>query len=285
MLAAEVIPSLIHSGHAVFSTDINQRLPEIKRLDITQKEDIFGAIGALLPDYVFHLAAETNVDLCEEKPLHAFRVNAQGTENIALACDKFDVPMLYISTSSVFSGDKKTPYRETDKTGPVNAYGKSKLEGEKIVRSILKKYFIIRAGWMVGGWEIDKKFVFKIAQQLKQGKNELTVVADKSGSPTFTKDFAANLLNVINTEKYGLYHMANRGTCSRYDMALKIVDFSGLTGKVKVRPIGSDKFPLPAPRPDSEMLENFNLEKMHINNMPSWEDSLRIYIAENLHKN
>ena len=284
MLAAEVIPVLLKDGHEVIQTDIHQRLPVIGRLDIREKDEVLTQIEKIKPDYIFHLGAETNVDLCEQEPDHAFRSNATGTENIALACKEFGVKMLYISTTSVFHGDKTEPYTELDTPNPVNVYAKSKLEGEKTVQSLLSEYFIIRAGWMIGGWELDKKFVYKIVQQLKSGKEELTVVNDKFGSPTFTKDFAANLMNVINTGKYDLYHMTNKGTCSRFDMAVKIVEFMGLENKVKVNPVSSDQYPLPAPRPRSEMAQNYRLDLLGLNNMPYWHDSLHEYINVNKDK-
>lgn len=156
--------------------------------------------------------------------------------------------MLYISTAGVFYGDKIEPYNEFDEPRPINIYGRSKLLGEIIVKRLLNKYFIIRAGWMVGGWEIDKKFVYKISRQLLDGKKEINVVNDKYGTPTFTVDFARNLLPLIKTNRYGLYHMANKGWATRYDITNKIVEFMNLKGKVKVNPISSAEFPLPAPR-------------------------------------
>ena len=134
---------------------------------------------------------------------------------------------------------------------------------------------------MVGGWDIDKKFVYKIVQQIKEGKQELNVVADKFGSPTFTKDFANNLMNVVNTGRYGLYHMTNKGTCSRFDVAVKIVEFMNCKKTVKVNPINSAQFPLPAPRANSEMMRNYKLDLLGLNHMPHWEESLKQYIQSN----
>lgn len=282
MLANDVIGELLRQKHEVIQTDINQCLPEIQILDVVDREDVIKKIEEQRPDCVFHFAAETNVDLCEKEPEHAFRVNAHGTENIALACREYDTLLLYISTGAVFSGNKPEPYTELDRPNPANVYGESKLRGENIITDLLKKYFIIRAGWMVGGWEIDKKFVYKIVRQLRQGKKELAAVTDKFGSPTFTKDFAANLMNIVNTKKYGLYHMVNNGVCSRYDIAVKIVQFIGLEDIVKVNPVTSDQFPLPAPRGRSEMLDNYKLNLMGFNNMPHWEDSLKEYITINI---
>ncbi|MGB2651507.1 MAG: dTDP-4-dehydrorhamnose reductase [Candidatus Omnitrophota bacterium] len=284
MLAADIVPVLLKDGHEVIQTDINQRLPDIETLDVTDPEEVMKKVSEVAPDYIFHLAAETNVDLCEEDPDHAYKVNAIGTENIVKACKRAGVRLLYISTGAAFDGGKDTPYTEFDQTGPVSVYGKSKLEGEEIVQKELEKYVIIRAGWMVGGWELDKKFVYKIVQQLKQGKRDLMAVSDKFGAPTFTKDFAKNLMNVINTEKYGIYHMANKGTCSRYDMAVKIVEFMGLADEATVEAVDSSRFPLPAPRARSEMIDNHKLEEVGLNNMPRWEESLEEYIKENKDK-
>ncbi len=281
MLAAEVTPKLISLGHGVIQTDVRPRMEGIIALDIADEKRVFEKISMAKPDYVFHLAAETNVDLCEQKPDHAFRINTLGTENIVLACQKFDIPLLYVSTSSVFPGVKKEPYTEFDAPNPVNVYAKSKLGGEIVVQKLLQRYFIVRAGWMVGGWDIDKKFVYKIVQQLKEGKKELRVVSDKFGSPTFTKDFANHLMNIVNTGRYGIYHLTNKGSCSRYDMAVKIVEFMGLKGQVKIQPISSDEFPLPAPRADSEMVRNYKLDLLGFNNMPEWQESLEYYIKTN----
>ena len=284
MLAAEVVPELKRQGAEVRGFDIHQRLPDIEQLDITDREAVLKTAGTVKPDYIFHLAAETDVDRSEKDPDHAFRVNTIGTENIALACQKLGIKLLYISTAGVFFGDKSEPYTEFDIPNPANVYGHSKLQGEIIVRNLLSEFFIVRAGWMVGGWEIDKKFVYKIVQQLKEGKTELKVVADKFGSPTFTKDFAKNLVALVNTGRFGLYHMTNKGSGSRYDIAVKIVEFMGLKGKVDVTAINSAQFPLPAPRARSEMMRNYHLDLINLNLMPHWEKSLEDYIKLNKDK-
>ncbi len=284
MLAAEVVPELKRQGFEVHGFDMNQRLPDIQKMDITDFDQVLKAARTVKPDYIFHLAAETDVDRCELECDHAYKVNTIGTENIALVCQKLGLKMLYISTAGVFFGDKAGPYTEFDAPNPANIYGHSKLQGEIIVQRLLSEYFIVRAGWMVGGWEIDKKFVYKIVGQLKAGKTELKVVADKFGSPTFTKDFAKNLAALVKTGRFGLYHMTNKGSGSRYDIALKIVEFMGLKDKVAVRSIGSDEFPLPAPRARSEVMRNYKLDLIGLNLMPHWEKSLEEYIKANKDK-
>jgi dTDP-4-dehydrorhamnose reductase len=284
MLAAEVGPELKRQGFEVYGFDLNERLPDIQKLDITDFNQVLQAAQAVKPDYVFHLAAETDVDRSEREPDHAFKVNTVGTENIALVCQRLKIKMLYISTAGVFFGDKSEPYNEFDIPNPANVYGVSKLQGEIVVQRLLNEYFIVRAGWMVGGWEIDKKFVYKIVQQIREGKTELRVVSDKFGSPTFTKDFAKNLVALVKTGRFGLYHMTNQGSGSRYDIALKIVEFIGLKGKVNVLPINSAQFPLSAPRVRSEMMRNYKLDLIGLNLMPHWEKSLEEYIKLNKDK-
>jgi len=281
MLAADVVPVFLEAKHEVIQTDLNQRITGIDMLDITNIDEVFCKVENLRPDYIFHFAAETNVDLCQREPDHAFRVNALGTKHMASAAKEFSSRFLYISTANVFDGEKPEPYIESDQPQSKNIYGKSKTQGEVVIKELLSEYFIIRAGWMVGGWELDKKFVYKIIQQLREGKKELKAVSDKFGSLTFTKDFAANLMPLLNTNSYGFYHMANKGTCSRYDIALKIVEFMGLADRVKVTPVSSDQFPLPAPRPRSEMIDSSKLDLLGLNNMPYWQESLAEYIRMN----
>ena len=262
-------------------TDKNAEGGSIQLLDVTDRRAIGDVFAEYQPDLVLHLAAETNVDLCEQDPGHAYQTNAWGTENIARACQGQGCPLVYISTGSVFGGDKKEPYTEYDDPKPINVYAHSKLAGERIVQQTLNEYYIFRAGWMVGGWHIDKKFVYKIIQ-LCQTQDKLTVVDDTFGSPTFTVDFAANMATVVESGLFGLYHMGNKGVCSRFEMAKEIVDIMGLEGRVEVCPVSSDEFPLPAPRPKSEMIDNFKLGLLGLNEMPHWRDSLRKNITTNL---
>ena len=279
MLAADVIPVFEKQGHIVIKTDITSRLFGTRLLDITNLDEVLSMTSEVSPDYIFHFGAETNVDYCEENPDHAYNVNTEGTKNIVEACKKNTTKLVFISTGAVFSGEKEVPYTEEDDPSPATVYGKSKLRAEKVIRLGLDEYYIFRAGWMVGGWEIDKKFVYKIVRQIKNGKKELKVVADKFGTPTFTKDFANNLIKVVDFAEYGLYHMVNKGTCSRYEMALKIVQFMG--NGVRVVPVDSSEFPLPAPRARSEMMQNDKLGILELNHMPKWEESLKKYIEGN----
>ncbi len=284
MLAGDTVPELRRAGHEVVVTDLRPRSPDICGLDVTDAAAVRHAVEEAGPDIVFHFAAETNVDLCEKDPDHAFRVNTLGTENVALACQAGDLPMVYISTAGVFDGEKPTPYTEFDRPGPVNVYGASKLAGERAVRDLLHRFFIVRPGWMVGGWEIDKKFVYRIVCQVREGRREIRAVHDKVGTPTFTRDFARHIMTVVETGRYGLFHLTNKGTCSRYDMAVKIVEFLGRAAEVRVLPVSSAEFPLPAARPRSERMRNYKLDLLGLNTMPHWEESLAAYIRENKDK-
>lgn len=277
MLGSALCPLLSEKGHEVIMTDINTPHTGIGFLDVRDFEKVKKEIGKTKPDIIFHLSAETDVDKCELQPEHAYITNTIGTENIALACQKYKIPMVYISTCGVFDGKKAEPYNEFDEPRPISVYTRSKYEGEKIVRSLLDNYFIFRAGWMIGGGKKDKKFVAKIVELLKT-KETLTVVEDKRGCPTFTKDFSECIIKIINLGRYGLCHVTNEGIASRYDIACKIVEYLGRQD-VKVKPISSGTFPLPAPRPDSEAVDNYKLRLLGIR-MRKWEEALKEYLQE-----
>jgi dTDP-4-dehydrorhamnose reductase len=280
MLASDLCPELERHDVEVIRTDIDLTDASIRKMDITVPEEVAEVVDEHAPDWIFHLAAETDVDLCEKDPDHAFRVNTLGTENIVFACRERGIPLVYISTAAVFGGTKQEPYTEYDTPDPSNAYAHSKLEGEKAVTTFLDRFFIFRAGWMVGGWTIDKKFVYKIATLLGE-QDRITVVDDKFGSPTFTFDFSRNLVRVWKTGRYGLYHLANRGVTSRIEMARHIAKYMGVADRVEIVPINSAHFPLPAPRGRSEMMRNYRLDLLGWNDMPRWEESLERYIREN----
>ena len=251
-------------------------------LDIRDPSAVQRAVAAARPDVVLHLAAATDVDRCEQEPDWAYGTNAVGTQNIALACLKHGTPLVYISTGAVFSGETSEPYIEFDDTRPANLYGRSKLAGEQIIASLLQRYYIVRAGWMIGGGEQkDKKFVGKLARLIAEGKQTLQAVNDKWGSPTYAKDLLAGIGRLIETEYFGLYHMANAGQCSRYEMALSIRDTLQCPD-VTIQPVSSDRFPLPAPRGRSEALRNLKLELLGLHLMRPWPEAMRAYVQTEL---
>lgn len=267
----------IFTDHELILTDIVDGLP---RLDVCDPVEVKGAVAELKPAVVLHLAAATDVDRCEQEPDGAYRSNAIGTQNVALACQAAGIPLVYVSTAGVFGGDKPEPYIEFDAPRPVNVYGLSKLAGEQIVAALLQQYYIVRAGWMIGGGPRDKKFVGKIARLIVEGRGPLRVVDDKLGSPTYARDFLAGIQRLLPTGQYGLYHLANKGCGTRYEVALKVRALLGRP-EVEIVPVSSAQFPLPAPRARSEAMRNLKLELLGIH-ARTWEDALQEYVSTEL---
>ena len=277
MLGSALCPTLKKKGYTVIATDLAPSNEGSKKLDVRNFNDIKEMVEKVEPNMVMHLAAETDVDRCEVEPDHAFLTNTIGTQNVALVCQKRNVEMVYISTLGVFWGDKPEPYTEFDEPNPINVYGRSKLEGEKIVEILLQKFYIMRAGWMVGGGpKKDKKFIGKIIRQINETKT-LKAVNDKIGSPTYTYDFCRCMADLIETGFYGLYHCTNKGVGSRFDVAKKIVEFMGRKD-VAIEPVSSAYFPLPAPRYGLKCSRNYKLELLGLDSTRHWEDALKEYI-------
>lgn len=278
MLGDALCPLLKKKGYFLYETDLLDNGP-IFKLDVKDLGSVREFIKNKKIDIIFHLAAETDVDKCELNREHAYRTNAEGTKNMAIACRESGITLVYISTAAVFDGKKEKGYTEEDEPGNcVNIYGRSKLEGEEAVRSLLTNYYIVRASWMIGGFKKDKKFVWKIIQLLNTNK-EIAAVTDKSGSPTFTTDFAKGLIDITSTGAYGLYHCVNKGICTRFDIAGKIAEYLNKKDVI-IKPVGSDFFSLPAPRPRSEALVNHRLSRMGMNNTRPWQEALKEYIDE-----
>lgn len=276
MLGSSVMAHLKESGHDPVGVDLLHPEPA-RRLDVSDWTAVRDYAPLRECGLVLHLAAATDVDLCEKEPELAYKANSLAPELLARLCAERNVPMVHVSTGAVFGGNpKREPYTEYDSPAPVSVYAQSKLRGEEAVRERWSRHFIVRAGWMMGGASDDKKFVGKIAAQLLSGKRKLMAVSDKRGSPTYTLDFARNLMLLVETGQYGTYHMANHGTCSRDEMARKIAAVVGVDAVVE--PVPSSYFPLPAHRPDSECLRNLKLEMLGLDRMPHWEKSLEDYL-------
>jgi len=277
MLGVTLCPIFRNKGFSILASDINPVFKDIVVLDITDKEKVRKIIQDCKPDVIFHLAAETDVDRCQLDKKHAFEINAYGTKNIAEECKDNDIILVYISSGSVFNGKKLSGYSENDIPDPVNVYAKSKLEGEEIIKSKLAKYYIVRAGWMFGGYDLDKKFVRKIIDLLGSAK-EIPVVIDKMGTLTFTVDLAVALAEIIKFDSFGIYHCVNEGICTRFDIAKYL---AGLLGKtdVKLIPVKSDFFANLAPRGDSEALINARLNMEGKKLMRNWKEVLKEYVG------
>jgi dTDP-4-dehydrorhamnose reductase len=242
--------------------------------DITDMRAVRLGTQEINPDIIIHSAAYTDVDGCETNIETAYKVNAIGTQNIALACQALDIPMTYVSTDFVFDGTKRTPYLEWDKPNPIAVYGASKYAGEQIVSSLLSKFYIVRVAWLYG--EHGKNFVYTIRRLAKE-RDVLQVVNDQVGSPTFTIDVAEGIGRLIESGLFGIYHMVNRGETSWYGFASKILQLSGLDN-VKIEPISTELLSRPAMRPAYSVLRNLALESTIGDNMRSWESALEDFI-------
>ena len=267
----------VYDQDELYRTDVLSDLERgIYALDIRDRKQVLETIEKVQPRLVIHLAAETNVDRCEQDRDHAYRTNFFGTQNIAQACERFGIELLYVSTAGVFDGNKPEPYIEFDSPAPVSVYARTKWEGEKIVQCLHPHHYIVRAGWIFGGNSKDHKFVGKIAE-LCRSRDEIQVVDDKVGNPTYAKDLVRNMKVLTETGLYGLYHVVGEGWCSRFEVAREVASFIGRD--VRVRPVSSAAFPLPAPRPRSEAARSYKLDLLGLNQMRPWKDALHDYLG------
>ncbi len=244
--------------------------------DITDKEKTKSFIQQYNPTAVIHCSAYTAVDKAEEEPEKCFAVNEAGTRHVAEACKELHCKMLYISTDYVFLGIGEQPYEVHDKTAPQNTYGKSKLAGEKIVKELLDKYFIVRISWVFG---INGNNFVKTMLRIGEDKEEINVVADQVGSPTYTADLATLLCDIIMSEKYGVYHATNEGFCSWAEFAEEIFKAAGC--KTKVNPISAKEYPAKAVRPENSRMSKVTLEENGFKKLPAWQDAVKRFLAEN----
>lgn len=238
-------------------------------LDVTNLNSVLSICQKNKPSAIVHLAAETDVDKCEREPEHAYLINSIGAYNVALVAKELGIKMVYISTAGVFDGIKKGPYIEEDEPNPQNYYGRSKHLGELAVKGVLNNFIIGRVCWMFGdGQEKDRKFVTKIIKQFYKG--EVKVIDDQIGSPTFGKDLVFAIKKLILDDATGVYNLANKGYCSRYEFAKEIVKI--LKADVKIIPVKSVFFNLDAIRSNNESL----MSKIDI--MRPWQDALKEYL-------
>ncbi len=265
-LGTDVVAELEKIGAEPIGAD----LPE---LDITDACAVENFIEKSNADAVIHCAAFTNVDIAETEKETCRKINADGTLNIARACQKRGIKLLYLSTDYVFGGDGETPFETDSPTLPCNYYGETKLAGEKAVAENCEKHFIIRISWVFG--ENGKNFV-KTMLRLSNERSEISVVNDQIGSPTYTKHLAALLCKMASTEKYGTYHATNEGFCSWAEFAAKIMELSG--AKTKIIPIPSSEYKSAAARPANSRLSKKSLDLNGFDRLPHWEDALKEYL-------
>jgi len=228
-------------------------------------------ILSLKPDMVIHPAAIRSPDVCEENPHKAFQVNALGAKHIAITCGLLDIPMVYISTDYVFSGEKNDPYTEFDTPKPLNVYGRTKLWGEIFTKEFCKRHFIIRTSYVFG--EYGDNTLNQIYGALKEGK-ELRLSNFHFASATYAGDLARKVRELIGTKLYGVYHVVNKGIVTRYDFACKVAETSGFS-KDKIIPLTPENFNNPAPRPLYSVLENYVLKLYGMDDLSSYEERLK----------
>jgi dTDP-4-dehydrorhamnose reductase/dTDP-4-dehydrorhamnose 3,5-epimerase len=245
--------------------------------DITDENETLNNISRINPDVVVHCAAYTAVDKAEEEKDKCYAVNVQGTRNIAIACKKIDAKMLYVSTDYVFDGEGENPFDEFDRTNPINYYGYTKAEGENVVKELKDKYFIVRTSWVFG---INGNNFVKTMLTLSKTRDEIKVVNDQIGSPTYTPELAKLICEIIQTNKYGIYHGTNEGFCSWYEFAAQIFKIFGRD--TKVIPISSEEFPTRAKRPKNSRLSKNMLDKNGFSRLPDWKKSLEDFKTQYL---
>lgn len=281
-LASE-IRTIIETGRSEIGpielNDIKTEFIDVDELDITNLDAVRKYIKNFKADVVINCAAYTNVDGCETNLDAAFKVNAIGPRNLAIACEEVGAKLLHVSTDYVFSGeDAETPRKEFDETRPVSAYGTTKLLGEQYVRDFCSKYYIVRTAWLYG--YNGHNFVYTM-MKLAQSNDAISVVNDQRGNPTNANDLAYHILKLIKTDEYGIYHCTGEGECSWYDFASKIIELSG--EQCTVNPCTSQeykaKYPNSADRPAYSSLDNMMLRATVGNEMRDWKEAIETFMS------
>jgi len=280
-MLAQAVASELPSHWRLFGFD----LPDF---DLTDQTSVMQLCSELRPDLIINCAAYTQVDRCESEERLATRVNGDGPGYLALTAKALGSLLVHVSTDYVFSGDGSSPYAETDKTSPLSAYGRSKLKGEEaILASGLSRYFIFRTSWLYGpGGGNFVETILRLAAE----REELRIVADQTGSPTFTFDLARAIMNLVGSNPvagaaadYGIYHFSNSGQCTWYDFACEIVRQAREAGYQlrceRIVPIATADYPLPATRPGFSVFDKTKYQKASGVIEPDWKESLAVYMA------
>lgn len=274
-LGTDVMAELVKRGHE--AVGVNSR-----QMDITKADMVRYVMTDVKPEAVIHCAAWTAVDDAEDKVEAVRAVNALGTENIARLCKEQDCKLMYISTDYVFDGTGETPWEPDDDRQPLNVYGQTKYEGELAVEKYAEKFFIVRIAWVFG---LNGKNFIKTMLELAKTHEELKVVSDQIGSPTYTRDLAGLLADMIETDKYGWYHATNEGFCSWYDFAREIFRQASALGhtecqQMTVKPVASGEFPTKAARPSNSRMSKNKLTENGFRRLPEWQDAVARYLKE-----
>ncbi len=259
----------------ILKRDNDVRAIDIDELDIADTEAVISLFEPEKYDIVINCAAYTNVNKCETERELAFRANAIGPRNLAIAAERAGAKLVHVSTDYVFRGEGDTPYVEWDIPAPVSVYGKSKYLGEEYIKQFSTKYFIVRTAWLYGYY--GPNFV-KTMRKIAAEKGACRVVCDQRGNPTNCADLAHHILKLLTTEEYGIYHGTGEGECSWYDFTCKIVEFSGIPATVS--PCTTDEYPTPAKRPSYSSLDNMMLRAGVGNEFRHWEAALAAFIEK-----
>lgn len=282
-LGYDVMNELISRGYEAVGSDILESVSydfKYIQLDITDKKDVNKCLAEIRPDVVIHCAAWTAVDDAEKEELKekVYAINVSGTEYIAEACKKLDCKMIYISTDYVFNGEGTEPWLPDCKDyNPINYYGETKLKGEQAVSTILDKYFIVRIAWVFG---LNGKNFIKTMINVGKTHNEVKVVNDQIGTPTYCLDLSRLLVDMSETEKYGYYHATNEGGyISWYDFCVEFYKQYGLD--TKVIPVTTEEYGLSiAKRPENSRLEKSKLTESGFKPLPLWQDAVKRYLRD-----
>lgn len=280
MLGNAVYPYFLTRFKHVLATDRDVTEHWLQELDVRDDQRLQEVFREFQPSIVLHLAAETNLEFCESNPDTAEDTNALATATVARLCKTAGATLVYVSSATIFDGYKNGFYTENDKPYPLMKYGRTKYDGEILATAYCHQTFVVRAGWMMGGGRNkDKKFIHKILQQVGNGSREIFAADDLWGTLTYTHDFAMNLLELIDTRRYGTYHMACEGAGNRYDVAREILQICRRSD-IHLIPVISDFFREEyfVQRPRSVMMTNTNLRKLGCNHMRHWSTALRDYI-------
>ena len=252
----------------------------LTELDFTIYENYKLEVENFGSDCLIHLGAMTNLEECEFNPDQTYLNNTKSVEYAVKISNDMNIPLVFISTAGIFDGNKDT-YDDFDTPNPLSHYGKSKFLSENYIEKYSNNYLICRAGWMMGGGKKkDKKFVNKIISQLLDGKSELNIVSDKNGTPTYTYDFAEQVLLLLKKNIRGKFNVVCEGLTSRIDVCMEILDYYNLRGKIKINKVNSDFFidTYFAKRPISERLINSKLNSFSLNIMRNWKICLQEYL-------
>ncbi|CEN91434.1 dTDP-4-dehydrorhamnose reductase [[Clostridium] sordellii] len=265
-LGYDVYKELNKRGHEAIGVNKDQ-------MDLTVLSEIKRCIENRKPDAIIHCAAYTAVDSAEDNEELCRKVNALAVQCIANCAKNLDIPMIYISTDYVFDGSKDGIYNEDDIPNPINIYGKTKYEGEVYIREILNKYYIVRISWVFG--ENGNNFIDTMIR-LSKNKDSLNIINDQIGSPTYTKDLAPLLVDMIETDKYGTYHATNEGFCSWYDFAKEIFDIANISMNIKA--IKTSEYPTKATRPLNSKMSKQKLIDNGFGQLRYWRDAVKDYL-------